>query len=84
MFATGAKNIAMPTPAITNGATSCEYGVSGSETMPIHASAAACIASPTPMIVFAGMRSESAPASGAMNIGASVHGRIRRPEPSGE
>ena len=30
------------------------------------------------------IRSESAPAIGAMNIGVSVHGRIRSPEPSGE
>ena len=36
------------------------------------------------MISFGGMRSESAPATGAMNIGASVHGRIRSPAPSGE
>ena len=36
------------------------------------------------MISFAGMRSESAPATGAMNIGASVQGRMRRPAPKGE
>ena len=30
------------------------------------------------------IRSESAPAIGAMNIGIAVHGRIRSPEPNGE
>ena len=50
----------------------------------IQASAAACIARPTPMMFFAGILSESAPASGAMNIGTSVQGRKRRPEPNGE
>ena len=30
------------------------------------------------------MRSESAPAIGATIIGIAVHGRMRRPEPSGE
>ena len=34
--------------------------------------------------VLAGILSESAPAIGAMNIGASVHGRILRPDWSGE
>ena len=67
-----------------NGAIRCEYGVVGVETAAIHASAAACIDSPTPMMFLAGIRSDSAPATGAMNIGASVHGRIRRPEPNGE
>ena len=67
-----------------NGAMSDEYGTVGVETRPIHASATACIARPVPMISFGGMRSESAPATGAMNIGASVHGRIRSPAPSGE
>ena len=36
------------------------------------------------MIRCAGMRSESAPAIGATIIGIAVHGRMRRPEPSGE
>ena len=36
------------------------------------------------MMFLAGILSESAPAIGAMNIGASVHGRMRRPEPNGE
>ncbi len=83
-MATGAKNSAIPIPAITNGPTSCEYGVSGSETRPIHASANACSERPTPTISLGGIRSESAPAIGAMNIGASVHGRIRSPELKGE
>ena len=39
---------------------------------------------PIPTRVFPGIRSDSAPAIGEMNIGASVHGRIRNPEPSGE
>lgn len=56
----------------------------GVETAAIQASAAACIARPTPMRFFAGSLSESAPATGAMNMGASVHGRKRRPEPNGE
>ena len=36
------------------------------------------------MMAFSEIRSDMAPAIGAMNIGASVHGRIRRPEPNGE
>ncbi len=83
-FATGAKNSAMPTPATTNGATSSEYGTVGVETSPIHASATACSVRPVPRISLGLIRSESAPAIGAMNIGASVHGRIRRPAPNGE
>ena len=37
-----------------------------------------------PRISFGGMRSDSTPATGAMNIGASVHGRIRSPDSSAE
>ena len=50
----------------------------------IQASAIAWRVRPSPMIRFGLIRSESAPATGAMNIGASVQGRIRSPEPSGE
>ncbi len=35
------------------------------------------------MIGLLEIRSDSAPAIGETNIGASVHGRIRRPEPNG-
>ena len=69
---------------MTNGAISSEYGTVGVETSPIHASATACSVRPVPTISRGPMRSESAPAIGAMNIGASVHGRIRRPALSGE
>ena len=80
----GAKKSAMPTPATMNGAISCEYETVGVDTGAIQASAIACSVRPVPMIRFGLIRSESAPAIGAMNIGASVHGRIRSPEPSGE
>ena len=85
MFAIGAKKSAIPTPARMNGTMSDEYATVGVDTSPIHASAAACSDSPVPTSTLPGTRrSESAPAIGAMNIGASVHGRIRSPEPSGE
>ncbi len=83
-FATGAKKSAIPTPATMNGAIRDVYGTSGVETRPIHASATACRVSPVPMMSRGLIRSESAPATGAMNIGASVHGRMRSPAPSGE
>ena len=60
------------------------YGVVGVATEAIQPSAVACSARPTPMRFLAGSLSESAPASGAMNIGTSVHGRNRRPAPNGE
>ena len=67
-----------------NGAIRSAYGVVGVETNAIQPSAIACSARPVPRIFFASIRSESTPATGATNIGASVHGRMRRPEPSGE
>ena len=83
-FAIGAKNSAMPTPARMNGTTSELYGVVGVETAAIQPRAIACSVSPMLRIRLGLMRSDIAPAIGATNIGASVHGRIRRPEPSGE
>ena len=60
------------------------YGVVGVETAAIHASPIACSASPAPISRWPPIRSESAPAIGATIIGIAVHGRIRRPEASGE
>ena len=56
----------------------------GVDTAAIHARPIACSASPVPMMRDGEMRSESAPAIGATIIGIAVHGRMRRPEPSGE
>ena len=83
-FATGAKKSAMPMPESMNGTTSSEYGVVGVDTAAIHASPIACRLSPTPMMRWPPMRSESAPAIGATKIGIAVHGRIRRPAWSAE
>ena len=74
----------MPTPESENGATRSAYAVVGVETAAIHASPAACSARPVPMILLGEIRSDSAPAIGATIIGIAVHGRIRRPDPSGE
>ena len=71
-------------PEIANGRTRSAYGVVGVETAAIQPRPIACSASPVPMMRCAGIRSESAPAIGATTIGIAVHGRIRRPEPSGE
>ena len=60
------------------------YGVVGVETAAIQARPAACSASPTPISRWPPIRSESAPAIGATKIGIAVHGRIRRPDSSGE
>ena len=83
-LATGAKNRPIPTPERTKGATSAEYGTVGVDTAASQARPAACRASPTPMIRGPGTRSERAPAIGATTMGIAVHGRMRRPEPSGE
>ena len=74
----------MPTPARTNGITNELYGVVVVVTNAIQPSATACSVSPMLRIRLGSTRSDIAPANGAMNIGASVHGRMRRPEPSGE
>ena len=74
----------MPMPETMNGATSCQYGVVGVEIAASDASPLACSVSPIPIRRAPPIRSESAPATGATNIGMIVHGRIRRPEPSGE
>ena len=60
------------------------YGVVGVLTAAIQSRPAAWSASPTAIRRWPPMRSESAPAIGAMNIGIAVHGRIRRPDWSGE
>ena len=78
------KNNAMPTPARMNGTTSDAYGVVGVETAAIQPSAIACNVSPMLRIRLGLILSDIAPANGAMNIGASVHGRIRNPELRGE
>ena len=83
-MATGAKKSAIPKPETMNGPTSSMYGTVGVDTAAIHARPAACIARPAPISLCPPMRSESAPAIGAMNIGMSVHGRMRRPDPKGE
>src|SRR5262245_43784700 len=83
-LATGAKKSPIPTPARMKGATSAEYDTAGDDTAASQARPAACRASPTPMILGPGTRSDSAPAIGATMTGIAVHGRTRRPEPSGE
>jgi hypothetical protein len=83
-LATGAKKSAMPMPEMKNGITTSLYGIVGVVTVEIQARPIACSASPTPMIRCPPMRSESAPATGAMKIGIAVHGRIRTPAWSGE
>jgi hypothetical protein len=67
-----------------NGTTSCQYGIVAVVSAAIDARPAAWSTRPVPMIRAPPILSESAPATGATNIGISVHGRIRRPEPSGE
>ena len=83
-MATGAKKSAMPIPAITNGGTSRAYATSGSETAAIQPSATACRPSPSAISGRPPIRSESAPAIGATNIGIAVHGSVRIPASSGE
>ena len=67
-----------------NGATRLTYSTVVLETSPIHARPIAMSVRPTPMSSPPPMRSESAPATGATNIGASVQGRTARPASSGE
>jgi hypothetical protein len=83
-FATGAPKSAIPTPETTNGATSSQYATVGDESAAIEPSPSACSTSPVPISRAPPILSDSAPAIGATNIGISVHGRMRRPEPSGE
>ncbi len=71
-------------PEMKNGITSSLYGTVGVETVAIQASPSACSVSPTPMIRWPPIRSERAPAIGAMKIGIAVQGRIRMPAWSGE
>ena len=71
-------------PEMTNGIDQLEYGVVGVVTGAIQPSPTACSASPTPISGRPPIRSESAPAIGAMKIGIAVHGSIRRPASSGE
>ena len=56
----------------------------GVETNAIQPSAIACNVRPMLRIRLGLTLSDIAPANGATNIGASVHGRIRSPELSGE
>ena len=71
-------------PESTNGPTRSTYGVVGVLIAAIQSSPAAWSASPTAISRCPPIRSESAPASGAMKIGIAVHGRMRRPDWSGE
>src|SRR4051794_20580465 len=83
-LAIGAKNRAMPAPARKNGATISEYAIEGERIEAIQASAMACSASPVAISGRPPMRSDRAPAAGAMKIGIAVQGRMRRPALSGE
>ena len=60
------------------------YGVVGVLTAAIQRRPAAWSASPAAISRWPPMRSESAPAIGAMKIGIAVHGRMRSPDWSGE
>ena len=82
-MATGAKKSAMPIPETTKPGTSSEYGTVGVETAASQPSPIAWSASPVAISGRPPMRSESAPAIGAMKIGIAVHGRMRRPASSG-
>src|SRR5215208_1443378 len=83
-FATGAKKSAMPMPPRMKAPTSSVYGTDGSDTRASQPSAIACRARPVAISGRPPMRSESAPATGATNIGIAVHGSVLRPAPSGE
>jgi hypothetical protein len=82
-LATGAKKSAMPIPARMNGPTRLVYATSG-VTAAIQASAAAWRARPATISGCPPTRSERAPAMGATNTGATVHGSTRKPAASGE
>jgi hypothetical protein len=71
-------------PESVNGTIRSTYGVVIVLTAAIQMSPAACSARPAAIRRCPPMRSESAPAIGAMKIGIAVHGRIRRPDCSGE
>ena len=59
------------------------YAVVGVETNAIQPSAIACSVRPMLRIRLGLTRPHIAPANGATNIGARVHGRMRRPDWSG-
>ena len=82
-MATGAKKSAIPMPETTNAGTSSAYGTVGVEIAASQPSPIAWSASPVAMSGRPPMRSESAPAIGAMKIGIAVHGRMRSPASSG-
>src|SRR6266571_1322011 len=71
-------------PAITNGATRCPYGTAGELIAASQASAPDIRAMPDTSRGRLPIRSDSAPASGAIRIGMPVHGRVRSPACSGE
>src|SRR5262249_300628 len=83
-LATGAKKSAMPVPEMMNGRTNVEYGAVGELIAAIQPSPIAWSASPVPISGRPPIRSDSAPAIGAMKIGIAVQGRMRRPDPNGE
>ena len=60
------------------------WGGIGGLAVAIHASPVACSASPAAISRWPPIRSDHAPAIGAMKIGIAVHGRIRSPACSGE
>jgi hypothetical protein len=70
-------------PETTKAGTSVVYATSGVETAASQPSPAAWSASPVAMMGRPPIRSESAPAMGAMKIGIAVHGRMRSPASSG-
>ena len=74
----------MPMPERKNGATTAEYGIDGEETDAIQAIPIDCNASPAAISRCPPIRSDQAPAIGAMKIGIAVHGRMRRPACRGE
>ena len=78
-LATEAKKDAVPMPASTNAGSSFAVGVVGLAMDAIHAKAIASRPSPKAMIGRPPIRSDSAPAAGAMNSGIAVQARVRMP-----
>ena len=80
----GAKKRPMPTPEMMKGTIMAVYAIDVLAMSPSQARPIAIRLRPTPMSRPPPTRSESAPATGATKIGASVQGRIESPASRGE
>ena len=74
----------MPTPATSSARPARPSSCSASRATATQANPAACRVSPMTMTGRRPMRSESAPASGEMNIGVAKNGSSRTPAQTGE